>query len=217
MSAVSQHTLKDRLGIARRSFKAWRWSRPFWAGLLTLLAGLPIMYFPYANLTMGQLTVRMATTAGSGSLIIGILLVVLGLTVWFQPMVRIFAGVAAILLALVSLVVSNFGGFLMGFLLGLVGGAMAIAWAPGTAPADTATQAPDLPPRQAPDLPPRQVATELPPRQATELPPRQAPDGIPNNAPDDDEHHTQGADNGPPAVVSTWPDEESTKGIHRAG
>ena len=66
----------------------------------------------------------MATTAGAGSLIIGVLLVVLGLTMWFQKHVRVFAGVAAILLALVSLAVSNFGGFLIGFLLALVGGAL---------------------------------------------------------------------------------------------
>jgi Family of unknown function (DUF6114) len=136
MSAESPRTHKNGFGRARRSFRAWRWTRPFWAGLLTLLAGLPIMYFPYANLTLGQLTIRMATTAGAGSLIIGVLLVVLGLTMWFQPVVRVFAGVAAILLALVSIVVSNYGGFLIGFLLGLIGGGLAIAWSPGTAGPD---------------------------------------------------------------------------------
>ena len=62
------------------------------------------MYFPYANLTLGIVDASaMATTAGAGSLIIGVLLVVLGLTMWFQPQSRVFAGVAAILLALVSL------------------------------------------------------------------------------------------------------------------
>ena len=132
MSAESQGALQDRFGQARGSFRAWRWERPFWAGLLTLLAGLPIAYFPYAHLTMGQLTIRMATTAGAGSLIIGVLLVVLGLTMWFQPTVRVFAGIAAILLALVSIVVSNYGGFAVGFLLGLIGGGLAVAWAPGT-------------------------------------------------------------------------------------
>jgi len=121
----------SRFGYWRFRFRAWRWQRPFWAGLLTLLAGLPIMYFPYANLTLGQLSVRMATTTGSASLIIGILLFTLGLTMWFQPIVRVFAGVASILLALVSLVVSNFGGFLVGFLLGLIGGALSVSWAPG--------------------------------------------------------------------------------------
>lgn len=148
MSAESQMSaepqgLLDRIGSWRRSFRTWRGQRPYWAGLLTLLGGLPIMYLPYANLTLGQLTIRMATTAGAGSLIIGVLLVVLGITMWFQSAARVFAGVAAILLALVSLVVSNFGGFLVGFLLALIGGGLAVAWAPATpAPngsGDTAT------------------------------------------------------------------------------
>ncbi|MEU0332476.1 DUF6114 domain-containing protein [Streptomyces sp. NPDC006193] len=114
----------------RQQFRAWRGNRPFWAGLYIMLGGFPIMYFPYAHLRFGQLTVAMATTAGAGSLIIGVLLVVLGLTLWFQQHVRVFSGVAAILLALVSIPVSNFGGFIIGFLLALVGGAMAVAWAP---------------------------------------------------------------------------------------
>ncbi len=86
----------------RHSFRGWRGQRSFWGGLLSILGGIPIMYFPYANLTLGSMTIRMATTAGAGSLIIGVLLVVLGLTMWFQPHSRVFAGVAAILLALVS-------------------------------------------------------------------------------------------------------------------
>ncbi|MEV7392363.1 MULTISPECIES: DUF6114 domain-containing protein [unclassified Streptomyces] len=115
----------------RLQFRSWRGTRPFWAGLYILLAGFPIMYFPYAHLQIGNLTVAMATTAGAGSLIIGVLLVVLGISVWFQKHIRTFAGVAAILLALVSLPVSNFGGFIVGFLLALIGGAMAVAWGPG--------------------------------------------------------------------------------------
>ena len=86
----------------RQQFRAWRGERPFWAGLFVLLSGLPIAYFPYANLQIGHLTLAMATTAGAGSLIIGVLLVVLGVSLWFQKHVRVFAGVAAILLALVS-------------------------------------------------------------------------------------------------------------------
>ncbi|WP_445396115.1 DUF6114 domain-containing protein [Streptomyces sp. LE64] len=120
-----------RLRRWRRSFWLWRGRRPFWAGTLTLVGGLPIMYFPYANPSFGTVTITLATTAGAGSLIIGGLLIVLGLTMWFQQHSRIFAGVAAILLALVSLVVSNFGGILMGYGLALVGGALAIAWVPG--------------------------------------------------------------------------------------
>ncbi|WP_155060644.1 DUF6114 domain-containing protein [Streptomyces blattellae] len=124
----------------RLQFRAWRGTRPFWAGLFVLLGGFPIMYFPYANLKLGHLTLAMSTTAGAGSLIIGVLLVVLGFSLWFQKHIRIFAGVAAILLALVSLPVSNFGGFLMGFLLSMFGGAMAVAWAPGVPPAPAAEE-----------------------------------------------------------------------------
>ncbi|WP_460069593.1 DUF6114 domain-containing protein [Streptomyces sp. YKOK-I1] len=127
----------------RLQFRAWRGMRPFWAGLFMMIGGVPIMYFPYAHLTIGQLTIRMSTTAGAGSLIIGVLLVVLGVSVWFQQHIRTFAGVAAILLALVSLPVSNFGGFVVGFLFGLIGGAMAIAWVPGAPPEPQAEQTPE--------------------------------------------------------------------------
>ncbi|CAL9598303.1 DUF6114 domain-containing protein [Streptomyces sp. enrichment culture] len=123
----------------RLQFRAWRGTRPFWAGLFIALGGFPIMYFPYANLQIGHLTLAMATTAGAGSLIIGVLLVVLGISLWFQKHIRVFAGVAAILLALVSIPVSNFGGFVIGFLLSLVGGAMAVAWVPGEPPRDRPT------------------------------------------------------------------------------
>ncbi|MCQ9185061.1 hypothetical protein KMT30_39740 [Streptomyces sp. IBSBF 2953] len=119
----------------RQQFRAWRGTRPFWAGLFVLLAGFPIAYFPYAHLQVGHLTLAMATTAGAGSLIIGVLLGVLGISLWFQKHVQVFAGVAAILLGLVSIPVSNLGGFLIGFLLALIGGAMAVSWAPGAPPA----------------------------------------------------------------------------------
>ncbi|MEU9334500.1 DUF6114 domain-containing protein [Streptomyces sp. NPDC048290] len=126
----------------KRQFRAWRSTRPFWAGLFVMLGGLPIAYFPYANLQIGHLTLAMATTAGAGSLIIGVLLVVLGFSLWFQKHVRTFAGVAAILLALVSIPVSNLGGFLIGFLLALIGGAMAVAWAEDSPPRDKAAAQP---------------------------------------------------------------------------
>ncbi|MYT72380.1 DUF6114 domain-containing protein [Streptomyces sp. cg28] len=141
MSAEAHAGSGSKLDHTRQSFRGWRGQRPFWGGLLAILGGIPIMYFPYANLTLGSMTIRMATTAGAGSLIIGVLLVVLGLTMWFQPHSRVFAGVAAILLALVSLVVSNFGGFVIGFLLALIGGALGISWAPGRPGEETGTTA----------------------------------------------------------------------------
>ncbi|URN13259.1 DUF6114 domain-containing protein [Streptomyces radiopugnans] len=127
MSAESPGA-RERISHWRQSFRLWRWQRPFWAGLLTLLGGVPIIWIPYADPSLSQLSFRLATTTGSGSLIIGVLLFVLGLTLWFQPHSRVFAGVAAILLALVSLVVSNLGGLFVGFLLAMVGGAMGLSW-----------------------------------------------------------------------------------------
>ncbi|MBC9727397.1 DUF6114 domain-containing protein [Streptomyces sp. TRM68367] len=124
----------------RRRFRAWRGNRPFWAGLFTILGGVPIAYFPYATFKLGTMSLTMATTAGAGSLIIGVLLITLGLTMWYQQATRIFAGIAAIILALVSLVVSNIGGFIIGFLLAMVGGALAVSWAPGDAASSDAGQ-----------------------------------------------------------------------------
>ncbi|MEV6114906.1 DUF6114 domain-containing protein [Streptomyces sp. NPDC052109] len=134
MSAETPAAAPGQFTLRKQQFRAWRGTRPFWAGLFVLLGGFPIMYFPYAHLQLGHLTLAMSTTAGAGSLIIGVLLVVLGISLWFQKHVRVFAGVAAILLALVSIPVSNFGGFILGFLFALVGGAMAVAWAPGASP-----------------------------------------------------------------------------------
>lgn len=148
MNAESTGQNEHFLRVFRRRFRDWRGQRPFWAGLFTLLGGIPIAYFPYASFKLGHMTLSMSTTAGAGSLIIGVLLVTLGLTMWFQPLVRVFAGVAAILLALVSIPVANLGGFVVGFLLSLIGGALSVSWAPGKPmpePAEAAEPAPAEP------------------------------------------------------------------------
>ncbi|UZI28662.1 DUF6114 domain-containing protein [Streptomyces sp. CA-278952] len=131
MSPESTGQNEHYIRVVRRRFRAWRGHRPFWAGLFTMAGGIPIAYFPYASMTLGNMTLAMSTTAGAGSLIIGVLLITLGLTMWYHSIVRVFAGVAAILLALISIPVANIGGFVIGFALALVGGAMSISWAPG--------------------------------------------------------------------------------------
>lgn len=149
MSAESPG-LSERFQYWRLRFRIWRGGRPFWAGLLTILGGVPIAYLPYANLTIGQLTMRMATTAGAGSVIIGVLLITLGLTMWYHHIVRVFAGVAAILLALISIPVSNLGGLVIGFLLAVLGGALSIAWAPAK-PATAGGDTGDVPSQRQPE------------------------------------------------------------------
>ncbi|MFF9572476.1 DUF6114 domain-containing protein [Streptomyces sp. NPDC014685] len=131
MSPESTGQNEHYLRVFWRGFRTWRGNRPFWAGLFTMMGGLPIAYFPYANMHLGNITLAMSTTAGAGSLIIGVLLITLGLTMWFHHIVRVFAGVAAILLALISIPVANIGGFLIGFLFAMLGGALSVSWAPG--------------------------------------------------------------------------------------
>ncbi|MEU8709471.1 DUF6114 domain-containing protein [Streptomyces sp. NPDC048565] len=140
MSPESTGQNEHYLTVYRRGFRTWRGNRPFWAGLFTILGGLPIAYFPYANMHLGNMTIAMSTTAGAGSLIIGVLLITLGLTMWFHHIVRVFAGIAAILLALISIPVANIGGFIVGFLFSLLGGALSVSWAPAEA---TAAPAPE--------------------------------------------------------------------------
>ncbi len=125
-------TIWDRLTAPtepyRRPFRRWRRERPFSAGLSILLAGLEIGWAPHSSvgkmLSMGL--------PGISSLFISIFLVVFGITVWFFPTYRVFAGIASILLALLSLVATNLGGFFVGFLLAMFGGAFAVAWTPRT-------------------------------------------------------------------------------------
>ncbi|MFJ3881483.1 DUF6114 domain-containing protein [Streptomyces sp. NPDC090077] len=148
MNPASQVRAADDhwLTVARHQFRDWRGGRPFWAGLFTTLGGVPIAYFPYADVRLGNVTIAMATTAGAGSLIIGVLLITLGIALWFQQGIRVFAGVAAILLALVSIPVSNLGGFFIGFLASLIGGCLALAWAPGAAVEEEPADVADVPP-----------------------------------------------------------------------
>lgn len=110
----------------RRPFRVWRRGRPFYAGLSILFAGLDIYYWPHSSvgkmLSMGL--------PGISSVFIAVFLAIFAVTVWFFPTYRFFSGVAAIMLALLSLVATNLGGFFIGFLCGMLGGAFAVAWTP---------------------------------------------------------------------------------------
>jgi hypothetical protein len=116
----------SRAGALRSRFRAWRRSRPFWAGVWTLLAGVEILSIPLAPLAL----MIHEGIAGVSGLLMGVFLVVLGLTLWLAPHYRAFAGIATLIFSVASLVLSNFGGFLIGFLLGVIGGAMAVSWVP---------------------------------------------------------------------------------------
>ncbi|GAA0495898.1 DUF6114 domain-containing protein [Streptomyces sp. NPDC046215] len=119
--------------------RAWRRTRPFWAGVLLLLAGAELLVVPLAP---------WAVLAGLGlggiaALGIGLALVTAGLFLWFLPGTRHYVGIHAVLLSVLSFAASNLGGFLLGMLLGIAGGAMGFAWTPGAPPEPPEPPAPE--------------------------------------------------------------------------
>jgi hypothetical protein len=133
---VWQNSVAARLNAARKGrrstakttgFGAWRRSRPFVGGLLTVLAGIE-MFFS-GQLDIGKIHVQVGIE-GFQATIIPILLVVLGLLVVLMPAHRIFYGVISLVVSVYSLIGDNLGGFFVGMLLGAVGGVMIVSWMP---------------------------------------------------------------------------------------
>ncbi|MEU9082927.1 DUF6114 domain-containing protein [Streptomyces sp. NPDC048357] len=114
----------------RRRWQRWRRGRPFWGGLLAILAGAWICVLPLAPLKI----MLQQGVAGIPSVLMGIVMIALGLTTWFAPAQRTLAGVLTTLIATAALVLSNLGGFLIGTLLGILGGGLMFAWQPYAAP-----------------------------------------------------------------------------------
>ncbi|MDA2803799.1 DUF6114 domain-containing protein [Nocardiopsis suaedae] len=118
-----------------RAFGEWRRTRPFWGGLLVLVAGVEMMVAPAAqSLVLPLNLVIYAGIAGISVYLIGLLLMALGVLAWVQPQQRLFYGVVGTLLSVASFVTANFGGFVIGMLLGIVGGAMVFSWSPSRPP-----------------------------------------------------------------------------------
>ncbi|SCF33665.1 DUF6114 domain-containing protein [Micromonospora mirobrigensis] len=113
-------------------FRRWRRSRPFWGGLLTVLAGVEL--FVSGKLTLAGLSLAVGPT-GFLSWIIPVGLVTCGLLIWFSPSQRLFYAIIAAVTAVYSLKGLNLGGFFLGMLLGMVGSALAFAWTPTARPA----------------------------------------------------------------------------------
>lgn len=128
----------------RARFRAWRRSRPFSGGLLILLAGLELLLIPLSGV-LGHGAIRLVIYIGIGGVfgvLIGLLLVAAGIIIWVNPVHRVFYGIAAIVLGIVSFPASNLGGFFIGMLLAVIGGSLAFAWGPGE-PAQPADQSPE--------------------------------------------------------------------------
>ncbi len=114
-------------------FRAWRRSRPFWGGLLLVLAGLELLAIPLLSV-VAHGSVKVVIYIGIGGVfgvLIGGLLVACGLLIWFHPVQRVFYAIAGVLLAVASFVATNLGGFFLGMLLGVTGASLSFGWTPG--------------------------------------------------------------------------------------
>jgi Family of unknown function (DUF6114) len=126
-------TAGARAASARRAFRDWRRSRPFWGGLLLLLAGVELIAIPLLSV-LAHGSVKVVIYIGIGGVfgvLIGGLLVACGLLTWFHPVQRVFYAIAGVLLALGSFVATNLGGFFVGMLLGVIGASLSFGWTPG--------------------------------------------------------------------------------------
>lgn len=133
--AEKSTSFRDRPWVA--GFRRWRRGRPFWAGVFAFFGGLEILLLPLAPLTV----VVHEGIAGVSGVLMGILMMVMALSMWFSPQYRQFAGIATVLFSVASLVLSNLGGFVLGMVLGMVGGALSCAWTPNAPAAPTVGQA----------------------------------------------------------------------------
>lgn len=117
---------------ARRRSRFWHWrhSRPFWGGVWSLLGGLIVLAGP-------ALAVKLIMVAGQIiwlGILVGLLIAVCGIFLWIEVGLRRVISALIILLALVSLITSDLGGFFIGMLLSLLGGSMGMAWTPKQRP-----------------------------------------------------------------------------------
>jgi hypothetical protein len=133
-------------GSRRAAFGRWRRTRPFWGGFLLLLAGIELLLIPLSGILIHG-AVKLVVYIGIGGVfgvLLGALLIACGLLLWLNPAHRTFYAIAGVLLAVLSFIASNFGGFFIGMLLGIIGGSMGFGWTPS---ADQPARRPLDPPR----------------------------------------------------------------------
>jgi hypothetical protein len=161
--AVSGHAGYGAAAVSRRAaFRLWRRTRPFWGGFLLLAAGVELLLIPLSGILVHG-AVRLVVYIGIGGVfgvLLGVLLIACGLLLWLNPAHRTFYAIAGVLLAVLSFIASNFGGFFIGMLLGIIGGSMGFGW----------SASPDRPARRLPDPPRHGGQLPDPPRHGGQPP-----------------------------------------------
>ncbi|WP_018156529.1 DUF6114 domain-containing protein [Demetria terragena] len=112
------------LPSTRGRVRDFRQTRPFWGGLLLILAGAAIIHFAGTPVSLSMAT----EWNSSAGYVLGGGLVLFGLVSWLSPDYAPLLGLLGVLVALVAFVSANLGGLLIGTVLGIVGGSMVWAW-----------------------------------------------------------------------------------------
>src|SRR4051794_25964653 len=126
LNNIAESAGRRRLDALRRTFRAFRRTRPFWGGLWLLVGG-------WLVLRLSMVPAHIAVTAGLngiGGWLTGGGMILCGLAAWGAPSQRYVVGAVGVLLAVTSLIVSNLGGMFIGMLAGIIGGSMTLAWGP---------------------------------------------------------------------------------------
>jgi Family of unknown function (DUF6114) len=110
---------------AWQRFRTWRRGRPFWGGLVAIVAGLEI--YGASQTSIGDMEIKIGP-GGMAAYVIPLMLVVAGLLAWFTPAQRHFYGIIVPAVSIYAVLEINLGGWLIGTLLGMVGGALIFAW-----------------------------------------------------------------------------------------
>lgn len=107
-------------------FHTWRRERPFWGGLLMILASFVIGWIPI------QFTFELLLIGG-GYTVIGLVFAVLvflsGVFALLRPDLARIVGISGIVFSLLSLI-GALGGLVVGLLMGVIGGNLCLAWQP---------------------------------------------------------------------------------------
>lgn len=109
----------------REAFQEWRMQRPFWGGLLLLLGGPIIVWFPLRAADASHLLANDPLVAFGAAA--GMLVTFFGVATWLRPEYSTPLGLAGLVLSSLALF-SMFGGLLIGTLFGSAGGLLAFAW-----------------------------------------------------------------------------------------
>ncbi|ARZ71221.1 hypothetical protein SMD11_5642 [Streptomyces albireticuli] len=144
---------------ARRAFRGWRRTRPFWAGLLLVLGGAELLVVPLSPVTV-LVSLGLGGLAAIG---IGLALIVAGLFLWYAPAARRYVSLNALILSVLSFAATNLGGFLAGMALGIAGSAMGFGWTPSARPSGgPAGEGSGAPSRESGGGGPKALAAVLP-------------------------------------------------------